>query len=273
MNSEPILITGVGKRIGLHLARTFLDRNIPVIGTYRTERRSLSRLRKAGADLFRCDLTDDRQIGYLTDHVTRRYHALRAIIHNASDWLPESKGSSASVTMQRMMQIHVSAPYQINLALASLLKASNEPMTDIIHIGDYVSGRGSTKHIAYAASKAAQDNLTLSFAANLAPKVKVNSIAPALILFNEGDSAEYRNKAINKSLLQREAGLAEFQHNVDYLLGSRYVTGRVIHLDGGRHLHSGQASSKASVGPQLNGYEGSAMSAALTQVVSIPLPR
>jgi dihydromonapterin reductase/dihydrofolate reductase len=135
-----------------------------------------------------------------------------------------------------MMQVHVSAPYQLNLALAPLLKASSSNQADIIHMGDYVSGRGSKKHIAYAASKAAQDNLTLSFAASLAPAVKVNSIAPALVLFNEGDDAAYREKALSKSLLQREGGLEEMQDMVDFLLNSGYITGRIMHFDGGRHL-------------------------------------
>lgn len=79
------------------------------------------------------------------------------------------------------MQVHVSAPCQINLALAPLLRAEGSGKADIIHVGDHVSERGSRKHMAYAASKAA-DNLTLSFSANLAPGVKVNSIAPALVL-------------------------------------------------------------------------------------------
>ncbi len=66
--------------------------------------------------------------------------------------------------------------------------------------------------------------------------MKVNSIAPALVLFNEDDDAEYREKTLRKSLMQREGGLDEMQHQVDYLLDSRYVTGRIIHMDGGRHL-------------------------------------
>ena len=107
---------------------------------------------------------------------------------------------------------------------------------DIIHIGDYVSSRGSRKHSAYAASKAAMDNLTLSSSARLAPKVKVNSIAPARVLFNEHDDAEYREKTLMKSLMQREAGLHEFQHAVDFLMNSHYVTGRILPVDGGRHL-------------------------------------
>jgi dihydromonapterin reductase/dihydrofolate reductase len=134
------------------------------------------------------------------------------------------------------MNVHVTAPYYLNLALAPLLQASEHEFADIIHIGDYVSSCGSRKHIAYAASKAAQDNLTLSFSARLGPKVKVNSIAPALVLFNDGDTEEYRRSALEKSLMQREGGFEEFQHAVDYLLASRYVTGRILPMDGGRHL-------------------------------------
>lgn len=240
MNQDPILITGIGKRIGLHLALTFLGRGIPVIGTFLTERESLADLRAQGADLHCCDFLDDPQIGLLIRTIKENYPGLRAIIHNASDWLPDSGDAQTDPApgdiMRRMMQVHVTAPYLINLGLAPLLTATSATHTDIIHIGDYVSGRGSTKHIAYAASKAAQDSLTLSFATRLAPKVKVNSIAPSLILFNETDDAAYRECALQKSLLQREGGLDEFQRAVDYLLDSQYLTGRVQHLDGGRHL-------------------------------------
>jgi len=234
--SAAILITGVGRRVGLHLARNFLKRNMKVIGTFRSERPGLDQLRAGGADLYYCDFYDEPQIEALVQAIKAGYPQLRAIIHNASDWLPDQTSVPPAAVMQRMMQVHVSAPYQINLALAPLLQAGNEGPADIIHIGDHVSSRGSRKHIAYAASKAAQDNLTMSFAAKLAPAVKVNSIAPALLLFNEGDEPAYREKALSKSLLQREGGLDEMQGTVDYLLNSGYVTGRVLNLDGGRHL-------------------------------------
>ena len=235
MKKRPVLITGVGRRAGLHLAETFLQRGQPVIGTFRTERPSLAALRESGADLLRCDFNYESEVQALVRSVCDRYTGLRAIVHNASEWLPDDGDLPPAEVMQRMMQVHVSAPYQLNLALAPLL-AAGEGAADIIHVGDYVSGRGSRKHIAYAASKAAQDNLTLSFAARLAPRIKVNSIAPALLLFNEGDDAAYREKALSKSLLRREGGLEELQLTVDYLMGSEYVTGRVVHLDGGRHI-------------------------------------
>jgi dihydromonapterin reductase/dihydrofolate reductase len=233
---DALLITGVGKRAGLHLARSFLERGQRIIGTYRTRRDTIDELEAQGAELHRCDFYKEPEIDALIEAVQAGHGALRGIIHNASDWLPEQGDLPATDVMRRMMQVHVTAPYRINLALAPLLKSAAGGTADIVHLGDYVSGRGSKKHIAYAASKAAQDNLTLSFATLLAPSVKVNSIAPALLLFNEHDEAEYRERALSKSLLEREGGLDELQRAVDYLFESRFVTGRIMHLDGGRHL-------------------------------------
>jgi dihydromonapterin reductase/dihydrofolate reductase len=235
MKAAPVLITGVGQRVGLSLAWHFLERGMPVIGTYRTERDSIAELRAAGAELHRCDFYDEQQVTALIDHLQGRHSVLRAIIHNASEWLPDSGEYDPAETLRRMMLVHVATPYRLNLALQARLEASPDG-ADIIHLGDYVSARGSSKHIAYAASKAAQDNLTMSFAARLAPRVKVNSIAPALLLFNEKDDAEYRQRALTKSLMRREAGLEELLQAVDYLMASRYVTGRILPLDGGRHL-------------------------------------
>ena len=236
MISNAVLITGVGKRVGLHLARNFLARGDRVIGTYRAEYPSLNELRDKGADLYACDFYEPAQVQELIKTLRAKYSSLRAVIHNASDWMADSPEVSEADSIDRMMKIHVSTPYRINLALEDLLKSCSDGYADIIHIGDYVSSRGSKKHIAYAASKAAQDNLTLSFAAKLAPQIKVNSIAPALVLFNEEDDAAYRKKTLKKNLLQREAGLDEVQHSIDYLMDSQYVTGRVLPLDGGRHL-------------------------------------
>jgi dihydromonapterin reductase/dihydrofolate reductase len=101
---------------------------------------------------------------------------------------------------------------------------------------DYVQDTGSKKHIAYAASKAALHNLTLSFATLLAPNVKVNSIAPALLMFNEHDSDDYKAKSLQKSLLQICPGAQEAVKAMNYLFDCDFVTGQTMHLDGGRHL-------------------------------------
>lgn len=237
--TSPIIITGVGKRIGYALAKHFLAQGQQVIGTYRSHYPSIDELQALGATLIQCDFYDNVQVQNLIDQLGQ-YPKIRAIIHNASDWLADNSPSLAThEVMQRMMQVHMSVPYQLNLALASQLQAAAEEKigaSDIIHITDFVAEKGSAKHIAYAASKAALHNLTLSFAAKFAPEVKVNSIAPAMVLFNDGDDAAYQQKTLAKALLPKEAGNEEIIDLVEYLLNSRYVTGRCHHVDGGRHL-------------------------------------
>ena len=237
-NSAPVVITGGAQRLGLAAAKALREQGYPVIITYRRERPLLEKLRAEGIDTIRADFGEDGGAAALARELKRRYRSLRALVHNASEWLPEGGGRDPAELLQRMLQVHVQAPYLLNLECGELLQRHGEEhgLADIIHMSDYVAGTGSSKHIAYAASKAALENLTLSFASRYAPTVKVNSIAPALLMFNTDDDAEYRARASKKSLLGIVPGEAEGVNAICYLLQSRYLTGKSIALDGGRHL-------------------------------------
>ncbi|BCG09603.1 dihydromonapterin reductase [Buttiauxella agrestis] len=235
-SARPILITGAGKRIGLALARHFLAQQQPVIISYRTRYPAVAELEKAGAICLFGDFSTNDGIKQFAAEVKQHCDGLRAILHNASAWLAESPDFSPAETLAAMLQIHVNAPYLLNQYLEPLLRGHGQAGSDIIHFTDYVVERGSDKHIAYAASKAALDNMTRSFARKLAPEVKVNAIAPAMIMFNEHDDAEYRKAALNKSLMKIAPGEQEIIGLVEYLLNSEYVTGRTHAVDGGRPL-------------------------------------
>jgi dihydromonapterin reductase/dihydrofolate reductase len=236
--SETILITGVGKRLGFALAQQLLSDGYKVIGTYRSDYPQLKQLRDCGADLQQVDFYQQSSVEGFLHYVAQEYRTLRAVIHNASDWKPENKqnpSENAFQIMNQMMTVHASVPYLVNLTLKDQLMAGYET-SDIIHISDYVAEKGSKKHIAYAASKAALNNLTLSFSAMLAPKVKVNTVSPAMIKFNDHDDDAYKAKALQKALIPAEAGFEEVIEGIKYVLASHYMTGRTLHLDGGRHL-------------------------------------
>lgn len=236
MIHHPIVLTGGGKRIGLALAEHFVAQKQPLIISYRTHYPAIDRLKEAGVTCLQADFSTDQGILQFADDVRRITPALRAVIHNASGWQAESESVPLASTLDAMMQIHVKAPYLLNHALAPLLQSDEPGGSDIIHLTDYVAERGSDKHIAYAASKAALDNMTRSFARKLAPSVKVNAIAPAMIMFNEHDDADYRQKALDKSLLKIEPGAGEIVNLVAFLLTSRYITGQSYGVDGGRPL-------------------------------------
>jgi len=233
MHQAPILITGASQRIGLHCAERLLEDGFPVILTYRRERDSIDRLRALGAQALQADFSDETGITTFIGALKQQTDCLRAIVHNASEWRPDTPGQEAEAFRQ-LFQVHMLAPYLINLHCAELLRHGGP--ADIVHIGDDVTRKGSKKHIAYAASKAGLDNLTLSFAASLAPAIKVNGIAPALIQFNPDDDAEYRRKALAKSALGIEPGAEVIYQSLRYLFDNPYVTGTTLTVNGGRHL-------------------------------------
>lgn len=257
--SESILITGAAQRVGLHCALALRAQGYDVIATYRQEKQGLTQLRDAGVHCVYCDFDQPDAIVALVAAVTAKAKSLRAIIHNASSWqadavLPCNAAaldantdnilSPAQISAQlatdacifdAMMHIHAKVPYLLTRALMPNLLANGN--ADVIALTDFVASVGSSKHMAYAASRAAMENLVLSMSRQLAPAIKVNAIAPALLMFNDGDDAQYRQKALKKSLMQCEPGSQEVVNTINYLLASQYITGRVLALDGGRHLN------------------------------------
>lgn len=257
--SESILITGAAQRVGLHCALALRAQGYDVIATYRQEKQGLTQLRDAGVYCVYCDFDQPDAIVALVAAVTAKAKSLRAIIHNASSWqadavLPckaaaldpntDNILSPAQISAQlatdagifdAMMHIHAKVPYLLTRALMPNLLANGN--ADVIALTDFVASVGSSKHMAYAASRAAMENLVLSMSRQLAPAIKVNAIAPALLMFNDGDDAQYRQKALKKSLMQCEPGSQEVVNTINYLLASQYITGRVLALDGGRHLN------------------------------------
>lgn len=234
-----IIITGGGQRLGLALAKELHTETSPVVISYRTERPAIVDLRAQGVLCIQADFSTNQGIKSFATSIKKHCRSIYALIHNASDWLAENDNIASEDILNTMLQVHVQAPYQLNLALQSQLQAyfdGNNNASNIIHFTDYIVDKGSKKHIAYAASKAALANLTLSFSALLAPKVKVNSVAPSLLMFNENDDLAYQQKVLKKSLMQLAPGEIEGVEAVQYLLKSRYITGSTLHLNGGRHL-------------------------------------
>ena len=231
--TAPILITGAGQRVGLHCAQRLLEDGHRVIFTYRSERPGVKTLRDLGALGLHADFSSEASILAFITELKSRTDSLRAIVHNASEWLAET-GDGETEAFTRMFNIHMLAPYLINLHCAELLQRSSP--ADIIHISDDVTRKGSSKHIGYCASKAGLDSLTLSFAARYAPAIKVNGIAPALLLFNPDDDAAYRAKALAKSALGIEPGSEVIYQSLRYLLDNPYVTGTTLTVNGGRHV-------------------------------------
>ncbi|MFW3897759.1 dihydromonapterin reductase [Pseudomonas bharatica] len=224
MNS-PILVTGGSQRVGLALATQLAQAGHTVVSASR------SKIPPAHPNIipFQADLCSERDREALIEHLCTRYDGLRAIVHNASLWLDDDLDN-----LNTMFKLHVEAPYHLNLALGEQLLKLDK--SDIIHICDETSSRGSKSHIGYAATKAALQNMVLSFAEKYAPRVRVNGILPGLLILKEGGDEQYRQQTLKKALLEFEPGAQPLIEAVLFLLESQYSTGSNVVINGGRHL-------------------------------------
>ena len=225
MNS-PILVTGASQRVGLALALELAQAGHTVVSASRS---ICTQTPHPNIIPFQADLCLEADRLALIEHLQRNYDGLRAIIHNASLWLDDAPGN-----LETMFRLHIEAPYHLNLALGEQLARVEK--ADIIHICDETSSRGSKSHIGYAATKAALQNMVLSFAEKYAPTVRVNGILPGLLMFKEDGDQAYREQALKKALLEFEPGARPLIDAVMFLLDSQYSTGSQVVINGGRHL-------------------------------------
>ena len=232
---QSVLITGASRRIGLFNAKKLIEAGYQVLATYRTYTSAVKELEAAGALMIQCDLGIKENTFRLIDEVRQHTSSLRAIIHNASGWLADSQHELDTEPMETLFHVHMEAPWLINRGLRDLLGNSQET-ADIIHMTDYNALRGSEHHAAYAATKAGLESLTRSFARLYAPRVKVNAIAPYLIIMNEGDRKMAAEDTLRIPPMGLEPGESVIWKTLEYVLKTPYITGTTIPVDGGMSL-------------------------------------
>ncbi|MBI5486381.1 MAG: SDR family oxidoreductase [Deltaproteobacteria bacterium] len=93
-------------------------------------------------------------------------------------------------------------------------------------------------HVAYHASKVLLELFTREMALRWAPRFQVNAVAPGLVLPPPGESADYVERLLKTNPLERAGTPEEIASAVVFLAGSRFVTGQVLFVDGGRHLRA-----------------------------------
>lgn len=228
------LVTGCGRRLGFYLCEQLVTAGWQVTGSYRSERPELATLAALGVELVLADFGREEDVGKLID-VLETHQDLTLVIHNASAFEPQATEPAAQLAQfEQFYRVHMAAPFQLNRALAPQL-ASN-PNASIIHITDIYIHAPAPRFASYVATKAGAHSLAMSFARELAPAVRVNTIEPGPILFLDEHDEAWRQQGLAKTPLAREGGLEPIWQAVQLLMGNSYMTGASIKVDGGRAL-------------------------------------
>jgi len=232
------LITGAADRLGRATALALAAAGADIVIHYHRSRRKaeataaeISRLgRKAWT--VKADLADDAQARKLVAHAVKLARGPLDILVNSASIFPICRlADMTSEDLALNMQVNALSP----LALARDFAAQDKP-GDIINFLDCRIGDYDPAHVAYLLSKQALAGLTRMMALEFAPRIRVNAVAPGLILPPPGQSQEYLERLVSTNPLKRHGNPADITEAVLFLLRSPFVTGQVIYIDGGRHL-------------------------------------
>lgn len=244
LGGQVALVTGGAKRVGRAIAVELARAGCDVCLHYHT---SQAEAQGAARELLAwgrrvllvCgDLAESSSWQRIILETIVEFQRLDILVNNASLFLTDKEDRIESFDVgvwEKMLRVNLLAPTGLIHYAQPHLQAS--PNGCIVNLGDVSATRPWKDHLAYGVSKAGLVAVTRSLAKALAPKVRVNAVAPGIAVFPEAYTGEMRERLTRKVPLQREGSPEEVARLVRYLAESgQYVTGQVIAIDGGRSV-------------------------------------
>lgn len=182
----------------------------------------------AGADLLQAVLADG---------------PLHALIHNASPWTEDTWQTATAADQVRadaiLSQSFLDLARTWQAALPQTGSPAPGPLPSLIAVLDARMDAVDAGHYSYQLAKRRLRDTVLLLAQGLAPQLRVNAVAPGLVLPPPGLSAEVWQGWAAAAPLGTPSSPAELAQAVDFLLAAPSITGQILYLDGGRHLKGG----------------------------------
>lgn len=246
------IVTGGSRGIGRMIAEGFVENGVR---TYITARKAdacaetAAELSKKGECIaLPADLSTKEGREAFVAKITAREAKIDVLVNNAGAAWGAPFEEYPDEGYDKVMDINVKAIFTLTRDLMPLLKqgASQQNPSRVINIGSIDGLRVSTMdNFAYGASKAAVHFLTKNLALRLGPKgVTVNAIAPGAFQSNMMNATleKFQDKIESENPLGRIGSPEDMAGLALYLASnaSKYMTGQVIALDGGRHIGARQ---------------------------------
>ena len=238
LQGKTTLVTGAARRVGKHLALSIAREGGTVILHHGHSPEEAEEVRReiinlgSNAYILQADLNDPQQASELVSQALE-FGPLFALVNNAAIFEANNWKNTDLKSWNRHININLTAPFLLSQSFARAIAPDEDGR--IINILDWRALRPGAGHLPYVISKAGLAALTESLALALAPRIVVNGLAFGAIL---PPSDGGKTEGITNSIpAQRWADLDEVGQALIFLLtGPAYITGEIIHVDGGRHL-------------------------------------
>jgi len=238
LKGKTALVTGAAKRIGRETVLTLADRGANIIIHFN---RSDSEARQLAGELpqkgvnawtIQADFRRPEEYQTLIERAQKIAGSLDILINNASIFPADTLSDLSWSGLSANMEVNAWVPFILSRAFAQRIGRGR-----IVNLHDTrLKGYDST-HVGYILSKHVLAAMTRMMALEFAPHITVNAVAPGLIIPPPGKDESYFESLVHTVPLKRHGGPQDIADAIAFLVQSDFITGNVIYVDGGRHLH------------------------------------
>lgn len=239
------LVTGgavrLGKAIALRLARAGFDLAVHYGRSEEAARATCEEARALGVECeaFQHDLADTAGLGGLVERVSARFPGLSLLVNSASGYESGTIDETRPEQFEELFRVNLQAPFFLTQAFARHCDEGN-----VVNVLDNKIAFHQFEYAAYLLSKKGLADLTRMAALELAPRIRVNGVAPGVVLPAGSRSPEYIAWRVEAIPLKRQGGPEHIADAVLSFVDNEFATGQVVMIDGGEGL--GQVGRNAT---------------------------
>jgi len=234
-----VLVTGAARRIGASIARLFHRADYLLIIHYNQSASAADKLceelnqqRSDSCLMVQADLSSSTGIDKIIKLVSD-IGRLDILVNNASSFYPTPVEQCNQAQWDELIGSNLKGPFFLTQRLSALLTTANG---SVVNISDMHARQALTNYPIYSIAKGGNIAMTKALALELAPAVRVNSVAPGAILWpqQEQNNIEKHKAVLSKVPLQRSGAESDIAEAVYFLaVKATYMTGQTLAVDGG----------------------------------------
>ncbi len=240
MPNRVALVTGGARRVGAEIVRSFAARGYDVVlhhgnspdaaAALAAELRSAHDVR---IELVQEDLADVHASARIIDAAMQAFGALDVVVSSASVMMMHPFDAVTAEEWEQTSAINLRAPFFLIQAAARVMRDGGV----IVQLSDHLAFESIFPHlIPHQVTKSALTQLVRTTASALAPRLRVNAVAPGLVLPPDELTEDAIERFLRDVPMGRRGTPLDVVQAIHFLVDAPYVTGIVLPVDGGRHL-------------------------------------
>lgn len=234
------LVTGGAHRVGRAIVLALAEAGAHVVVNYRQSAvqaaETVARAQACGVDAvaLACDVADAAAVTLMAEAVHARFGGVDILVNSAGVFRPTPFPTAEPAAWTEVVDTSIHGTFFVSNALAPGMLSRGGGV--IINILDMTIDQPWRNFSAHAVGKAGMQALTRQLALELAPAIRVNAVAPGIVLPPDGYTQAKIEAAAQRTLLKRWGTPEDVGRAVLFLVESDFVTGEIIRVDGGERF-------------------------------------